>query len=95
MVFIPMYNCENQITRVLKQFDKNISKYIDETVSPDFHRAVRSFLNYDAVRKQLVSGSSPRITFKKVNGEPVILTAYKLNDEDDRVNETLWVFAKD
>ena len=32
MVFIPMYNCENQITRVLKQFDKNISKYIDEIV---------------------------------------------------------------
>lgn len=32
MVFIPMYNCENQITRVLKQFDKSVSKYIDEIV---------------------------------------------------------------
>ena len=32
MVFIPMYNCENQITRVLKQFDNSITKYIDEIV---------------------------------------------------------------
>ena len=32
LVFIPMYNCENQITRVLKQFDKDVSKYIDEIV---------------------------------------------------------------
>jgi len=32
MVFIPMYNCENQITRVLKQFDEKICKYIDEIV---------------------------------------------------------------
>ena len=32
MVFIPMYNCQNQITRVLDQFDKEVSKYIDEVV---------------------------------------------------------------
>ncbi len=76
-------------------FSSLLEMYINDMVHPDFHRAVVSFLNYDAVRKQLASGTSPRITFKKVNGEPVILTVYKLNDEDDRVNETLWVFAKD
>ena len=32
LVFIPMYNCENQITRVLSQFDKETSKYIDEII---------------------------------------------------------------
>lgn len=32
MVFIPMYNCEKQITRVLKQFDKKVLKYINEIV---------------------------------------------------------------
>ena len=32
MVFIPMYNCEKQITRVLKQFDNKVSKYINEIV---------------------------------------------------------------
>lgn len=32
MAFIPMYNCEKQITRVLKQFDKKILKYVNEIV---------------------------------------------------------------
>ena len=32
MVFIPMYNCEKQITRVLDQFDKAILKYVSKIV---------------------------------------------------------------
>lgn len=32
MVFIPMYNCEKQITRVLEQFDAKISSYIDKVI---------------------------------------------------------------
>lgn len=32
MVFIPMYNCENQIVRVLNQFDEKARKFIDEIV---------------------------------------------------------------
>ncbi len=32
MVFIPMYNCEKQVTRVLEQFDKQVCKYIQEIV---------------------------------------------------------------
>lgn len=32
MVFIPMYNCEKQIVRVLKQFNKEVCKYINEIV---------------------------------------------------------------
>lgn len=32
MVFIPMYNCEKQIVRVLKQFDEEVLKYIMEIV---------------------------------------------------------------
>lgn len=32
MVFIPMYNCKNQIVRVLDQFDEEMSKYISEVV---------------------------------------------------------------
>ena len=29
LVFIPGYNCEKQIIRVLKQFDEKVLKYID------------------------------------------------------------------
>lgn len=32
MVFIPMYNCQNQITRVLKQFDEEVLTYVHEIV---------------------------------------------------------------
>lgn len=32
MAFIPMYNCEKQITRVLGQFDSSVLKFIDEIV---------------------------------------------------------------
>ncbi len=32
LLFIPGYNCENQITRVLNQIDSEISKYIDEII---------------------------------------------------------------
>ena len=35
LVFIPMYNCEKQIIRVLKQFNKGICAYIHEIIIVD------------------------------------------------------------
>lgn len=32
LVFIPGYNCEKQIVRVLKQFDEEVLKYVDEII---------------------------------------------------------------
>ena len=32
LLFIPGYNCEKQIIRVLKQLDKQVMKYIDEII---------------------------------------------------------------
>jgi glycosyltransferase involved in cell wall biosynthesis len=32
LVFIPVYNCEKQISRVLNQFDQKVSKYITEVL---------------------------------------------------------------
>lgn len=32
MIFIPMYNCEKQIKRVLSQINKEVCKYVDEIV---------------------------------------------------------------
>ena len=78
-----------------EHFSKLLAKYIEETVDPDFHRAIMSFLNYDALKRQLLDGNIPKITYKKTNGETVILSVYKLSDREDFVSETLWVFAKD
>lgn len=78
-----------------KNFSRLLKRYIDDTVHPDFHRAVMSFLNYDAIKKHLAENKIPNITYKKVNGETVILSVYKLKDNSALVKDTLWVFAKD
>ena len=78
-----------------EHFSNLLTKYIEDTVDPDFHRAIMSFLNYDALRRQLLDGKTPKITYKKTNGETTILSIYRLSDIEDSAVETLWVFAKD
>lgn len=78
-----------------ENFSKLLAKYIDEVVHPDFHRAVMSFLNYDALRRQLLEGNVPTITYKKIHGEAVTLSVYNLTDDKGDVKDTLWVFAKE
>lgn len=74
-------------------FSVLLTKYIDDSVAPEFHRSVMSFLNYDALKRQLLENKVPQITYKKTNGETVILSVYKMSDKD--VCNTLWVFARD
>ncbi len=78
-----------------EHFSALLTKYIDDSVAPEFHRAMMSFLNYDALKRHLLEGKTPRITYKKTNGDTVLLSVYKLSDEDIAVNNTLWVFARD
>ena len=42
LLFIPMYNCEKQITRVLDQIDEKLSEYIAETIVVDNRSTDRS-----------------------------------------------------
>ena len=42
LLFIPMYNCEKQIIRVLDQIDEKISEYIAETIVVDNRSTDRS-----------------------------------------------------
>lgn len=75
-------------------FSKLLSKYIEEFVHPDYKRAVESFLNYDAIKRQLSMRTTPKVTYKKTNGESVVLSIHKLEDNNDTIDNTLWVFAK-
>jgi hypothetical protein len=77
-----------------EHFSKLLTKYIDEFVAPEFHRAALNFLNYDALKRQLLDGKTPRITYKKTNVETVILSIYKLSSDETSVNNTLWVFTR-
>ena len=78
-----------------ENFSKLFTKYVAEIVHPDFHRAVMSFLNYDAIKRQILDGITPKITYKKTNGESVVLSVHTLEGSKDEANETLWVFAKE
>ena len=75
-------------------FSKLYSKYVSEAVDPDYHRAVTSFLNYDSIKQQLKEGKIPKILYKKISGETVVLSVYKIGDKQE-VSDTLWVFAKE
>ena len=76
------------------RFQDLIAKYVAEAVEPDYHRAMTTFLNYDALKKQLSEGAIPRITYKKLDGESVALSVYKLSASDEEVEDSLWFFAK-
>ena len=78
-----------------EHFSTLFSKYVSESVSSDYHRAVMSFLNYSAIKHQLLEDKTPKITYKKNNGETVVLSVYKLCDSKKQVSDTLWVFAKE
>ena len=77
-----------------EHFSTLLTKYIDDSVAPEFHRAMMSFLNYDALKRQLLEGKTPKITYKKTNGDTVVLSVYKLGNEYIAVSNTLWVFAR-
>ncbi len=78
-----------------EHFSNLFSKYVDESVNPDYHRAVLSFMNYEALKHQLSEGTVPHIRYKKNDGEYVVLSVYKLDNATQSDSDTLWVFAKD
>lgn len=68
--------------------------YVNDNVNPDFHRAMISFLNYEVIIKQLSEGNVPRITYRKTNGDAVVLSVYALDGLAEDYTETLWVFER-
>ena len=90
-VLMPAYLKYNETE---DHFSTLFAKYVSEMAESDYHRALLSFQNYDAIRQQLCEGHVPKTTYKKLNGETVTLSVHKLDESDERVSETLWVFAK-
>ena len=90
-VLMPAYLKYNETE---DNFSKLFASYVSETADPDYHRALFSFRNYDALRQQLSEGITPKITYRKLNGETVTLSVHKLCDEGESLSETLWIFAK-
>ena len=78
-----------------ENFSKRFIKYVDEAVHPDYHRAVMSFSNYNALKRQLSDGNVPRISYKKLNGETITLSVYNLNKDGGEIKDTLWIFSRE
>lgn len=85
-IIMPSYLDFNETEECFSEILKN---YIHQRVHPDFRRGMLRFLNYDVLKEQLSNGQNPRFTYKKENGESVILTVYAQDEE------TLWVFENE
>ena len=92
-IVIPLF-LEQLLTVLVGMVDTMMVSSVGEAAVSDYHRALLTFLNYDALKQQLASGRTPRITYKKINGETVTLSVYRLDDGADTVSETLWIFSK-
>ena len=90
-ILMPTYLGYNETE---KSFKDVFAKYVEDMVDPDFHRAMLSFINYDAIKRQLTKGNIPKITYKKVNSETVALSVYSFAPTGKEVDNTLWVFEK-
>lgn len=90
-ILMPTYLGYNETE---KSFKDIFAKYVEDMVDPDFHRAMLSFINYDAIKRQLAKGNIPQITYKKVNSETVVLSVYSFAPTGKEVDNTLWVFEK-
>lgn len=88
-ILMPAYLSYNETE---DNFSKILYKYITESVNPDFHRVILNFLNYDVLKRQIMDGKIPRITYNKINGESAMLSVYSLNDNTKDCDETLWFF---
>ncbi|MBE6915680.1 MAG: GGDEF domain-containing protein [Ruminococcaceae bacterium] len=75
-------------------FSNLLFQYIDEYVHPDFRRAMMSYIQYDAIKRQISEMGYSKITYKKASGESVVLSIYPLGENMENINDTLWVFAK-
>lgn len=77
-----------------EHFSNLLLQYIDEYVHPDFRRAMMSYIQYDAIKRQMSEAGYSKITYKKASGESVVLSIYPLNENAENNDDTLWVFAK-
>ena len=76
------------------EFSKIYVRFVEDKVDPDYHRPMLNFLQYSVIRRQILEGKNPSVTYSKINGGRYRLTVYPTSIENDEVVETLWIFEK-
>ncbi len=91
-ILIPEYLTKYQTPDA--KFKDVMIEYIHDRVSSDYHRPMLNFLEYDVLKRQLLSGSVPSITYERVKGDNIKLTVYPITTDDPDNVEALWLFEK-
>ena len=65
LLFIPMYNCEKQITRVLNQLDSQVSQYISEAIVVNN----RSLDNGEQIVKDYLKNTDVKVSIKLLTND--------------------------
>ncbi len=73
-------------------FSLTMKRYVHEFVKHEFHRNFYSFLEYDALIKELESGDVPSICYERIDGEKILLKIYPITTSDE--SDCIWVFEK-
>ena len=77
-----------------QKFKDVYSQYIQSMVSSDYHRALSSFMNYDALKDQIKKDYIPCVTYEKISGERIKLSIHGFSDSKNNPNETIWMFER-
>lgn len=91
-ILMPSYF--KQFSEENDKFSKVFSTYVHEMVNPDYHRPLLNFLKYDVLKRQLMEGNTPTISYVNSNGTKVMLSVYALPGQTDDVSDTMWVFER-
>lgn len=78
-----------------KRFSKVYARYVHELVDHDYQRQLLSFLEYDVLKNQLLSGYVPVMTYTKIDGGRYKLSVHLVSSKDSDTTDTLWVFEKE
>ncbi len=78
-----------------KSFSRLYTHYIHELVDHDHQRQLLSFLEYDALKNQLLNGYTPVMTYTKIDGGRYKLSVHLVSSGNSDTTDTLWVFERE
>lgn len=91
-ILIPEYLTKYQTPDA--KFKDIMTEYIHDRVSSDYHRPMLNFLEYDVLKRQLLSGNIPSIIYERIKGDNIKLTVYPITVDSNDNAEALWLFEK-
>lgn len=77
-----------------KGFSDIIKQYMHDYVKPEFYRTLLNFMQYDALKKQIIQGGTPELAYVKKTGRKVLLSVRSVPGTLDGEFGTIWTFER-